>query len=300
MELRHLRYFIALAEELHFGRAAARLHVVQPALSQQIRRLEEELQLQLFQRTKRKVVLTEAGAVLLEKARLTLAHAADAVSSAKRASRGEFGELIVGFVGSAAFYFLPKLLQRFRASFPEVRLVLRELTTTQQLAALKTASIRIGLLRPPISDSEISTETLARESWMLAMPRSHRLRDRTRVALDQVAQDPFIATPRSLGPGLYDQALGLCMQAGFSPRVVQEAIQMSTIVSLVAAGIGVALVPSSVKNLGIKNVLYKPLRGSPSVDLAAAWRRADQDPILRNWLSVIRDVRGSSRWNRKS
>jgi len=296
VELRQLRYFIALAEELHFGRAAARLHVVQPALSQQIRRLEQEVGAPLFNRTKRQVAITEAGRAFLQKARLSVMHAAEAVASAQSARRGELGELSVGFVGSAAFQYFPEVLKSFRKRFPAVRLALQELTTTQQMSALRAATIRVGLLRPPIADADIATEVLAREPWMLAIPRSHRLRRASRVALRDFAADSFIATPRSLGPGLYDQVLSLCLRAGFSPTVVQEAIQMSTIVSLVAAEVGVALVPGSVTKLGRADVLYKPLRGSPKVDMAFAWCRGDEDPLLRNWLAVARHVRDTRRW----
>jgi DNA-binding transcriptional LysR family regulator len=296
MELRQLRYFLALAEELHFGRAAARLNVVQPALSQQIRRLEDELGVRLFHRTKRHVSLTGAGAAFLQKAQLTVAHAGEAAAAAQSAGRGEIGALSVGFVGSAAFNFLPELLKSFRQSFPAVRLVLQELTTTQQVAALRAASIDIGLLRPPIADGNIRIEVLAREPWLMAIPRSHRLGRRSRVGLQDFAEDPFIATPRDLGPGLFDQVVGLCARSGFSPTVVQEAIQMSTVVSLVGAGIGVALVPSSVVKLGRNDVLYKPLRNLPKVDIALAWSRADVDPILSNWLSVARNLRDTRRW----
>jgi len=299
VELRHLRYFIAVAEELHFGHAAARLHLAQPALSQQIRRLEEEIHVQLLHRTKRRVSLTESGAIFLEKARLTVSHAEEAVVSAQKANRGEVGELSVGFVGSAAFEFLPEVLKGFRRTFREVRLVLQELTTTQQLAALRTGQIRVGLLRPPISDGNIETEIVAREPWVMALPTSHPLHGRSRVTLRQFAADPFIGTPRALGPGLHDQALSLCLQSGFSPRVVQEAIQMATIVSLVAAGVGVALVPSSVQRLGRKDVLYKRLEGSPKVDLALAWRREDGDSVLSNFRSIVKETRNIRRWARQ-
>lgn len=299
MELRRLRYFIALAEELHFGRAAARLHVVQPALSQQIQRLEVQVGVRLVYRTRRHVALTEAGSAFLHKARLAILHAEEAVASAKRASRGEIGGLSVAFVGSAAFNFLPELLKSFRQSFPTVHLVLQEMTTTQQVTALRAASISVGLLRPPIPDDNIETEILAREPWMMAIPRSHHLRDRSTVSPQDFAEDPFISTPRHLGPGLFDQALSLCTESGFSPTVVQEAIQMSTIVSLVAAGIGVALVPGSVAKLGRADVLFKPLRRSPRVEIVLAWCRADEDPILSNWLSVARRMRDRHGWIRR-
>jgi DNA-binding transcriptional LysR family regulator len=266
----------------------------------QIRRLEEEINVQLFHRTKRRVSLTQPGAIFLEKARLTLSHAGEAVASAQKASRGESGELAIGFVGSAAFEFLPEVLKKFRKSFPEVGLVLQELTTSQQLVALHRSQIRVGLLRPPISDAGIETETVARESWVIAIPRSHPLHGRSRVALQQFAADPFIGTPRALGPGLHDQALSLCLQSGFRPEVVQEAIQMATIVSLVAAGIGVALLPSSVERLGRKDILYKPLLGSPKVYIALAWRRGDRNSVFSNFVRITRETRTIRGWAKQS
>ena len=288
MELRHLRCFVAVAEELHFGRAAARLHVAQPALSQHIRHLEQELGVQLFQRTKRRVALTEPGRVFLEKTRLVLTQAHVAVQSVQRANQGEVGELSIGFVGSAAQGLLPEVLRSFRKRFPEVQLSLQELTTSQQLGCLRNQQIRVGFLRPPIADPEVETEIVAREPWVVAMPHSHALRARSIIALQELANEPFIGTPRTLGPGFYDQASSLCLQAGFSPRVVQEAIQMQTIVSLVNAGLGVALVPQSVEKLSNEGVLYKRIRGSPMVQMALAWRRGDQSPVLRSFVGVVR------------
>jgi DNA-binding transcriptional LysR family regulator len=295
MELRHLRYFVAVAEELHFGRAAARLHLAQPALSQQIRRLEEQLSLQLFQRTKRRVTLTEPGHVLLEKARLLLTHADEAVRSVQRASRGEIGELFIGFVGSAAQGILPEILKVFRKRFPDIRLSLQELTTSQQVTGLRSGRIRVGFLRPPVAEPDVETETVAREPWVVAVPHSHRLRARSIITLRELATEPFIGTPRALGPGFYDQVYRLCLQSGFSPRVVQEAIQMQTIVALVKAGLGVALVPQSIAKWSDNGVLYKRIRGSPTVELALAWRRGDSSPVLRSFVSVVKELREAAR-----
>ena len=277
-----------MAEELHFGRAAARLHVAQPALSQQIRRLEAELNVQLFQRTKRRVVLTEPGRVFLAKTRVVLSHAHEAVSSVQRANHGEIGELSIGFVGSAAQGILPEILKLSRKRFPEIQLSLQELTTSQQIACLRNSQIQVGFLRPPIADPDIQTESIVREPWVVAIPRSHPLRTRSLIALHELAKESFIGTPRTLGPGFYDQAFSLCLQAGFSPRVVQEAVHMQTIVSLVNAGLGVALVPQSVEKWSNEGVLYKRIRGSPTVEMAFAWRQGEQSPAFRSFASVVR------------
>jgi len=260
MELRHLRYFITVAEELHFGRAAQRLHIAQPPLSQQIRQLEEELGVVLFHRTKRSVQLTDAGQVFLEEAKQVLIQAAQAVQAAQRASRGEIGQLVVSFVSSAAYNVLPKILQAFRARFPEVNLALHELTTDKQLQGLRDGWIDVGFLRPPIEDDTLSLATIFKESLVVALPEIHPLSRQPQVPLKALINEFFILFPRPLGPKLYDQIVGLCQQAGFSPNVVQEAIQMQTIVSLVAAEIGIALVPASVQNLQRRGVIYKAIQ----------------------------------------
>lgn len=294
MDLKRLRCFVAVAEELHFGRAAARLHLTQPALSQQIRRLEDELGVQLLQRTQRRVALTESGRLFLEKTRLVLTHADTAVRSVQRANRGEIGELSIGFVGSATLGILPEVLKVFRRRFPQIQLSVHELTTSQQIASLGTRQIRVGFLRPPVSDPDVATETISREPWVVAMPHDHALRARSVIALNELAHEPFIGTPRMLGPGFYDQVTGLCLRAGFTPRIVQEAVQMQTVVSLVNAGFGVACVPQSVAKLSHRDVLYKKIRGSPTVEMAIAWRRDDESPVLESFVSLVRAQFGLS------
>lgn len=289
MELRHLRYFVAVAEELHFRRAAARLHVAQPGLSQQIQQLERELAVQLLHRTRRLVTLTEAGNVFLDRARATLAHADDAVRSAQRASRGEIGELTIGFVGSAVLGILPRVLKTFRMRFRAVELSLRELTTSQQIARLQNGQIDIGFLRPPVDVAAVATRIVENEPWVIAMPRSHRLAGAARLRLGRLAREPFVATPRALGPGFYDQMLGLCRRSGFTPNVVQEAVQMETIVGLVAAGFGVALVPRSVQEWSKSDVIFKALVGSPTIELAIAWRVDDDRTLVRQFAAVVKE-----------
>src|SRR5882762_4712181 len=258
MELRHLRYFTILAEELHFGRAAERLSIAQPALSQQILRLEDELGVALLERTRRRVRLTEPGAVFLESARATLAQAHQAVRSVQQAGRGETGNLGVGFVTSALYGVFPDVIRVFRQRFKDVHLELHEMPIVQQIESLRSGRIQVSFLRRPLDEQGLTVKTIYKEPWVVALPEAHRLAKARRIALHQLSEDQFILFPRELAPSLYDQVISMYLDAGFSPRIALEA-QMHAVPSLVAAGIGVALVPSSLQNLRRKGVLYKPL-----------------------------------------
>lgn len=295
MELRHLRYFVAVAEELHFGRAAKRLHLAQPSLSQQIRQLEEHLGVELLLRSnKRRVRLTEAGAVLLGEARSTLARVERAAESARRAGRGEVGRLAVGFVPSATDDVLPDILRTFRERFPVVGLVLHELTTPEQAEALRDERIQVGFCRPPVGDGSLACEIVLREPLVAALPEGHRLCAGSEVPLRSLAGEPFVLFPRESAPAFHDRIVGVCRRAGFEPEVAQEAIQMHTIASMVAVGMGVALVPASLQNLRRKGVVYKPLRGgAPAAEIAAIWRPEDPSPVLQRFLGVVGEVVGS-------
>jgi len=290
MELRHLRYFVALAEALHFRRAAERLSIAQPALSQQIQQLERELGVKLLERTQRRVALTDAGSVFLKSARASLHEAAEGMRLARLAGRGEVGHLGVGAVTSALYGIFPDVVRVFRERHRDVHLTLHELSAGEQTRALHDGRIQVSFLRPSIEESEIEVQTIVREPWVAALPTSHRLADRGRVALRALAGEPFVSFPRELAPVLYDQLISMCRAAGFSPHIVQEA-QMQTIVSLVAAGIGVALVPATLQNLSRRGLVYKGLRGEPSrLELAVAWRRGDTSPLLRAFLDVVREM----------
>lgn len=294
MELRHLRYFVTVAEELHFGRAAQRLQIAQPPLSQQIRQLEEELGVQLFHRTKRSVQLTEAGQLFLEEASQILTRAEQAIQIVQRADRGETGRLTLGFVGSATYSVLPVVLKVFRRRFPEVLLSLHEMTTTQQVQALHEDRIHLGFVRPPIYEQELMIESILKEPFVAVLPEFHRLANETQISLRSLANDPFILFPRYLGSGFYDQIVNMCQQVSFQPQVAQEAIQMQTIISLVAAELGVALVPASVQNLQRVGVVYKALAESTSqVELAMVWRPDKISSVLQKFLEVTRQVASS-------
>jgi DNA-binding transcriptional LysR family regulator len=290
MELRHLRYFVAVAEELHFNRAADRLHIAQPPLSQQIKQLEVELGVELFyRRTKRQVQLTEAGQVLLQTAYRILAQVEQAIGDTQRAGRGETGTLIVGFTSTVVYDILPAILSQYRQQFPNVNLVLQELTTTQQEEALQNHQIEVGFCHPPLKNENLELERILQEPLVVALPETHPLACETTLPICSLADESFILFPRHLGPGFYDQIVSFCQLANFSPKVVQEAVQMQTIIGLVSANMGVALVPASLQNLQRAGVVYKPLEGAtPHVDIAIAWRSDNITPVLREFLLAVK------------
>jgi len=291
MELRQLRYFVALAEELHFGRAARRLALTQPPLSQAIMTLERELGLRLFERTRRSVALTHAGKAFLEEARQTLARAERAVEHARRAGRGEEGRLAVGFLANTAYTLLPLALRDFARGFPDVTLDLRELTIPQQLDALRRENIDVGLLRPPVAEAELAAETVLEEPFVLALPAAHPLRAMRRVPLRRLAGESFVMFPRTAGFVFHDLIMGFCLRAGFTPRVAQEVNQTHAVIGLVSAGIGVALVPASARKIGLAGVVYRPFReATPLAKVALAWRRTDASPVVAAFLDVARRV----------
>ncbi|MDZ7967299.1 MAG: LysR family transcriptional regulator [Nostoc sp. DedSLP03] len=291
MELRHLRYFVILAEELHFGRAAERLHIAQPPLSQQIRQLERELGFELFHRTKRNVQLTEAGHVFLCEVQQIFRQLQQAIQVGQQTSRGEIGQLVVGFVSSATYNILPTILRSFRSCVPSVSLELHELTTDQQLEWLREGRMDVGFVRPPVDENRFSWEIIFQESLMVALPEAHLLANESDVCLTSLANEPFILFPRILAPGLYDLIISLCQQAGFSPNVAQEAIQMQTIVSLVAAEMGVAIVPASLQNMQRTGVVYKSVQESTSkVGIAMIWRKNETSPTVQKLVEIVRQV----------
>lgn len=291
MELRHLRYFVAVAEELHFGRAATRLFIVQPSLSQQIRQLEDELGFPLLKRTKRSVELTDAGKVFLAKAQSILAQVQEAKRAAQRAYRGEIGRLVIGYISSSTYDLLPMMLSAYRERFPHVDVALRELTTQEQLRALEEESIQVGLLRLPINDPMIHVEVVRREPIVCVLPEGHPLAKHARITVPLLANEPFVLQSRQRGGGYYAQLMNLCLTSGFSPNVIQEVTEMHTIVSLVAAGMGVSLVPLSVKNIRSQGVVYRELEGStPLTEMAVAWLLNSHSTIVQNFLEVATET----------
>ena len=287
-DLRALRCFVAVAEELHFGRAARRLHVSQPPLSKTILALELRMGVKLFDRTSRRVALTHAGSVLLERARALLHEAQQATLATQRASRGEIGRLTVGFILAATHRVLPVTLREFRRRKPEVNLVLREMPIARQTTALADGEVDIGFLRPPVDTRLIATETLLREPFVVALPEGHSLARHAVLALSGLAQEPFIISTPGRSP-LHSQFISACAAAGFTPTVVQDAENLVTVIGLVRAGLGVALLPQSVEALRPAGVVLRRLRGIDTrVETALAWRRDDRSPVVEAFIAAAR------------
>ena len=316
VEVRHLRYFQAVARELHFGRAATQLGMAQPPLSQQIRRLEELLGATLLHRTSRRVTLTDAGAVLLEACDRVFQALDGALDATRRASEGETGRIAVAFASSVMFQTLPSLLRAFRDRYPEVVLELRELPTGLQLAALQAGELDVGFVREPPVTPGVELETVMREPLVVAMARTHPLaealasngggdggavagpRGDPAAGLDPgelglLADQPFVLFPRELAPGLHAQVMKLCADAGFEPRVVQESRELYTTVSLVEAGVGVTLVPASIRKMGWTGVRYLQVRGVETrIDMAWPMDPGGSRPprpVVAAFLSLVRE-----------
>lgn len=291
MELRHLRHFVALAEEEHFGRAAERVFVVQQALSNSIRNLEEEVGVPLVLRTTRRVQLTPAGQEFLVGARQTLAQAAQTVERARRAARGEVGRLTVGFVSGLAFGGLPEIVRRFRELYPNVAVDLRELTAQEQEAGLRGGGIDIGLMLLPVRDPGLDARALWRQPLVAALPAGHVLARKRRLHISDLRNEPFVFFPRHLRATYFDQVMRWTSGAGFTPNVVQEAIEVPTLLSLVAAGVGVFLPIQFFSRLALPGVVYRPIENAPLVEIVAVWNRAEAHrPILRAFLTVAQDA----------
>ncbi len=291
MELRHLRYFIAVAEELHFGRAAQVLGISQPPLSQQIQALELEVGARLFERTNRRVELSEAGRLFLQEARLVLAQVDKAADVARRAQLGELGELKIGFTSSAPFNSsIPQAIFAFRQAFPAVQLNLQEMSSTQVAESLVDESIQVGLMRPlPLSDS-LSVVELMREPLVAVLSAGHPLVEGSErgLYLAQLAEEPFVFFPRTYGSGLYAQLLNLARDAGFSPHFAQEAGEAMTIIGLVAAGLGVSVLPASYQRMRIDGVVYRTLLDPEAV--TAVWlvqRKDQQSPMAKAFVELL-------------
>lgn len=291
MELRHLRYFIAVAEELHFGRAAQVLGISQPPLSQQIQALEQEVGARLFERTNRRVELSEAGRLFLQEARLVLGQVDKAADVARRAQLGELGELKIGFTSSAPFNSsIPQAIFAFRQAFPAVHLNLQEMSSTEVAESLVDESIQVGLMRPlPLPDS-LSVVELMREPLVAVLNAGHPLVEGSErgLHLAQLAQEPFVFFPRTYGSGLYAQLLNLARDAGFSPHFAQEAGEAMTIIGLVAAGLGVSVLPASYQRIRIDGVVYRTLLDPEAV--TAVWlvqRKGAQTPMAKAFVELL-------------
>ena len=291
VELRHLRYFIAVAEELHFGRAAERLHVAQPGLSQQIRQLERLLGVDLFERTSRRVQLTAAGSLLLAEGRRALAQLERTLDRARQAGRGEIGRLSVASIGSATYDVVPAILREYRRRFPDVELVLRELSTPLQVNALRGGEIDVGFVRLPADTHDLVATRVRAETMHVMLPESHPLAARAEVPLAALATEPLIVFPASPRPSWADTVLAACREAGFEPHVAQEAMESATVVSFVAAGIGVAPVPEGLRVLVRPGVVCRPVAApAPTTYLAVVHRTGPLPATVEGLLGVIGDL----------
>ncbi len=290
-ELWQLRYFVAVAERLHFGRAAEALHISQPPLSRAIRGLENRLGVALFARTRRRVELTPEGSRFLDDARRLSAQLERAVLELRGMAAGEHGRLRIGFVSLADYGLLPGLLKAYKTARPGVTLALREMLSPEQAIALAAGELDFGLLLPPVSGAQaLEHIVVQREHFVAALPSRHRLaRARGKLSIGSLAGDPFVMVPREIAPGLYDIVTGLAARAGISLNVAQEAIQMQTVVSLVSSGLGAAIVPASVANLGRRGVVYRELADShPALDVWLAWPRGPLSAAARDFLAHAR------------
>lgn len=284
MELRQLRYFVAVAEELNFGRAAGRVHVAQPALSKQVMNLERELGARLLDRRGRKVELTEAGRVFLGRARAILEGLEEAGEATARAGRGETGRLTIGFTGMALYGAAPRVVKAFGERYPGVDLALREMRTPDMAKALRDRRVDVGFLHPPLrgdAGEALALEHMASEPLIAALPEDHELCDLPEVSLGRLAEERFVIVPRDEGPELHDRVMGTCRASGLDPSVAnRNAPSQATALGLVAAGVGVSLVWQCMRNLGRSGVVYRTLSGqTPRLETALAWREDDASPI---------------------
>jgi DNA-binding transcriptional LysR family regulator len=290
IELRHLRYFLALAETLHFGRAAKKLGMAQPPLSQQIRRLEEMLGTPLFERTTRGVSLTAAGAMLRERARSTMARLEDDLEQTRRVARGEEGRLTVSFSGSVMFTELPAAIQRYRQAYPQVEVRLREMWTSEQLPALVDGSIDVGFLRDGERRPELTLTPLFREAFYVALPATHALRRQRTVDPASLAGEPFVLFSQRHGDLAYERTIRCCLDAGFQPRIVQEAPQFPTLIRLVAAGLGVSLVPACVATVPFPGAIYRPIRSKRWTSVDIGTRAGGVSATAMAFMDTVRGI----------
>jgi DNA-binding transcriptional LysR family regulator len=286
VDLRHLRYFVAVAEELHFSRAAARVLVAQPALSRQIRALEQEMGLPLFERDRRRVALTAGGAAFLEEVRSVLRDLDRAVDNARRAARGENGTLRIAYVAAVVYTGLPDIVRAFRNRLPGVDVRFQEMSPALQVEALRADRVDVGFVRGPVHEPQLAVKTVLEEPLVAALPSGHRLGGHTRLGLPMLASEPFVLQARSRGPESHDQILAICRSAGFSPRVVQEGSNLD-VLSLVASGAGVAIVPTSLRVIRRAGIVFRPLRERPMTQLNMVWRKNAESPVLRRFLGDV-------------
>lgn len=292
MELRHLRYFTVVADTCHFGQAAERLQMAQPPLSQQIRQLEAELGVELLTRTTRSVQLTAAGEAFLVDARRILRSVEDAARRARRFADGKAGTLRIGLTGTASYTQLPLLARLVKDHLPDVVLDIdTEMLTPAIELALVSGELDIGVLRPPVSDASLAFRPIAREQFVVALPEGHRLATEDSVTIGELRAEDFIMYPAGSRSVVNDAVIRACRAAGFDPRVAHESAKTSTQLSLVAAGLGVAVLPDSVRGIALTGVQYRTMAGMDAVELGVAWRRNDGSALVESFLATLEDNR---------
>jgi len=291
MELRHLRYFVAVAQHLNYSEASRRLHVAQPAISQTILDLEKEMGVKLLLRTNRSVQLTAGGGIFLREAEDILRRAGEARRLAQRAARGEVGSLGIGFFGTAAAPILPSLVQAYRRKLPDVELQLYELNPDQQLDAFDDGRIQLGFSRPLPANrrEEFEEEVVYIDQLVIALSETHPLAKQRVIRLKSLAGEPFVQFHRRGAPGLFDEVIATCRRAGFSPRIINEPNFMATVMTLVESGLGVSLIPYCVRTLNRAHVVIRPISPiSARIPLCVAWRKSEKSPIIAAFLDNLR------------
>jgi DNA-binding transcriptional LysR family regulator len=291
MELRHLKYFVAVAEELHFGRAAHKVHISQPPLSQQIRQLETELETKLLHRTKRRVELTHSGRLFLEEARATLARADEAIARVKRAQRGEVGHLSIGWLPWSDFTALPIMVGKFCERYSDVHLDMHYLPVPELMSALHAGRIDVGFLLQPFDTAALRTELVVRHPLVVALPESNRLSAMRQIRLSDLANEPYILFKRDSGPTFYDYVIGLCQREGVTLNVRHEASHTLTVLALVAAGLGVTLLPFGGQYARSGVVFRRLVPTPPLFEIALAWRQQNESGLLQRFIETIREYR---------
>lgn len=295
MELRHLRYFLTLAEELHFGRAAEKLFIAQPPLSRQIKKLEEELSVELFKRTKRNVQLTGYGKYLRDEA-IKLFHHVELIKNHIRLlEEGQAGQIKIGYVGSAMHSVLPEILTGVQRKLPEIHMSMIELLNLDQIVALNTGSLDIGFIRTPITVDGLYIQPIFSETLSIILPLSHPLAGAEEVRLAHLAKEPFIGFCRECAPGLFDCIIGLCNKEGFSPCIVHESSQINSVVRLVESGLGYSIVPTSVKKGYNVRVRFYELDGYPErAELALTYHPDHQTPTSERVIEIVQSLKFDS------
>lgn len=286
MELRHLRYFVAVADTLNFRRAAERVHIEQSPLSQQIRNLEQELGVQLFTRTKRRVALTHAGRVFVSDAQAVLARANDGIERARQAARGSIGSLSLAYLTSMTNTFFVSVLHEFQYQHPGVTLSFSDMVPSAVLNAVAQRSADVGFLRGVFTHEELVIEELGTEPLVVAMPKDHPLAKKKRLTGGDLAKEPFVMVPDEGSMGYNDVIRAFCRENGFSPSLRAEANQMQAVIWLVHLGLGLSLIPLSLKGLHRGNVVYRELRDPPSISGKMVYRKNDASPVLKNFVDL--------------